>query len=146
MRTLLKFPNSDQSEEALAGLGKYSLGTKRSFDDYMKFCGINTTALTQVQGDDNCIVYYVPWDDSGVKEEIMKAEGAVAEDSKAEDAVEDQPMKIVKASDIGKGATEDQSGVWFRFAIIIVVLVGASLASYKFVFGFLLKLGERKDK
>jgi hypothetical protein len=58
MATLVKVPGSDQSPEAIAQLGKYNLGTKRTLEQYIEFTGINP-----ITGENKakCAVVYVPW-------------------------------------------------------------------------------------
>jgi len=144
MRTLLKFPRSDQSDTAVNALGKYGMGTKRTFDDYMRFCGINTTALTQTKGDDNCIVYYVPWDDRGVKEEIDLAENPMKYSSKKKD----DDIKLIKVGDINAIKMRDQATglIWWQFILLVGVCVIIFALALKLILQFLDFVGERKDK
>ena len=48
----------DQSASAVAALGKYGLGTRRSLHEYIAFCGIDTI---QQKIDANCVVKYQVW-------------------------------------------------------------------------------------
>ncbi|GAB5367187.1 hypothetical protein AAMO2058_001208100, partial [Amorphochlora amoebiformis] len=56
--TLLKWPGSDQSEEAIKKLGFYGLGTRRTLEQYAEWSGVNTIKGTSKQ---RCIVKYVSW-------------------------------------------------------------------------------------
>lgn len=60
MATLLRWKGSDQSAEAVAALGRYGLGTRRSFEQFIQHSGVDTTTLTM---DEHCVVQYVPWND-----------------------------------------------------------------------------------
>lgn len=70
MGTLLKFPNSDQSEEALNKLGFYGIGKQRTLEQYLEFSGVDTKNHA-VDMSDKCIRFWVKWDDAEIKEEIM---------------------------------------------------------------------------
>eukprot|EP00038_Savillea_parva_P025430 m.47631 g.47631 ORF g.47631 m.47631 type:complete len:559 (-) comp6913_c0_seq1:59-1735(-) len=59
LATMLRFPDSDQSATAVAALGKFGLGKKRTLEQYIDFCGINTI---ERKIDAKCVVKYVPWD------------------------------------------------------------------------------------
>lgn len=70
MATLLMFPNSDQSDEAVNALGFYGLGSVRTFEQYVNFSGVNTM-LRKVDMGDKCIRKWVAFDDSGIKPVIV---------------------------------------------------------------------------
>lgn len=53
MSTLLKWPGSDQSEQAYKDLGYYGLGDKRSLEQFAEFSGVDT--INQ-KNDAQCIV------------------------------------------------------------------------------------------
>ena len=72
LMTLLRMPNSDQSPEAVAALGKFSLGSSRTLEQYIDFTGVDTIHARAVKA--KCIVKYVPWDDTGRREQIMEQE------------------------------------------------------------------------
>lgn len=74
LKTLLQFPGSDQSPEAVAALGKFGLGTRRTLDQYIAFSGVDTR---NVHAEDHCLVEYVPWDDAGLRERILSEEKAL---------------------------------------------------------------------
>jgi len=67
LSTLLKWPNSNQSEAAIAALGKYNLGTMRTLEQYANFSGIDT--VNQKIDPDRCICQWVKWDDNALREE-----------------------------------------------------------------------------
>ena len=71
LATLLLFPESDQSQKAYDNLGFYKLGTQRSYDKYMEWTGLNTKTK-KVNMKRNCILKWVYWDDSKIKDEIIK--------------------------------------------------------------------------
>ena len=69
--------------EAVAKLGKYGLGTRRTFEQYANYSGVNpiTKKLTK-----QCIVEYVPWDESEkntVYMEYEKSGGALLRGGRA---------------------------------------------------------------
>ena len=74
MGTLLRFPNSDQSEDAINKLGKYAIGRQRTLEQYFEYSGVNTQTK-HVDMSDKCIAQWVQWDDSEIKNEIMKMDG-----------------------------------------------------------------------
>ena len=47
LRTLLNI-DGEADPAVLAAIGKYGLGTTRSFDQYQHFVGANTSAMTQL--------------------------------------------------------------------------------------------------
>ncbi|CAK9002413.1 [Skp1-protein]-hydroxyproline N-acetylglucosaminyltransferase (Glycosyltransferase GnT51) (Skp1-HyPro GlcNAc-transferase) (UDP-GlcNAc:Skp1-hydroxyproline GlcNAc-transferase) (Skp1 GlcNAc-Tase) (UDP-GlcNAc:hydroxyproline polypeptide GlcNAc-transferase) [Durusdinium trenchii] len=71
LMTLLQLPNSDQSTRAYDDLGKFTLGTRRTLDQYIAFSGVDTRNAV---AKDHCIVKYVPWDDTGLRERILADE------------------------------------------------------------------------
>eukprot|EP00924_Labyrinthula_sp_SR-Ha-C_P014127 maker-scaffold_77-snap-gene-0.1-mRNA-1 protein AED:0.02 eAED:0.02 QI:8/1/1/1/1/1/2/568/462 len=71
LATLLRAPNSDQSVSAYENLKPFTLGNKRSLDQYFKFSGVNTTARTS---NEKCIVQYVPWDYTGYQKELARVD------------------------------------------------------------------------
>eukprot|EP00041_Stephanoeca_diplocostata_P030490 m.923359 g.923359 ORF g.923359 m.923359 type:complete len:392 (-) comp23766_c1_seq4:504-1679(-) len=78
----------DQSASAVAALGKYGLGTRRSLQEYISFCGIDTIKQ-QIAA--NCVVKYQPWDwshaeaMSGYKDVIARRHGGVPAQMSHED-------------------------------------------------------------
>ena len=50
-------------------MGRYNLGPKRTLEQYVEFTGVDTINRKVAGGDSHCIVYYVPWDDSDIKEQ-----------------------------------------------------------------------------
>jgi hypothetical protein len=59
MATLLKWPKSDQSPQALAVLGeKYGLGKRRTLEQYAAASGVDTINQKLSK---SCMVKYVPW-------------------------------------------------------------------------------------
>merc|ERR1712129_370974 len=69
MGTLLKFPNSDQSKEALDKLGSYGIGKQRTLEQYFEFSGVN---VPKNEIDIDCVRYWIEWDDTQIKKEIMQ--------------------------------------------------------------------------
>eukprot|EP00041_Stephanoeca_diplocostata_P030484 m.923519 g.923519 ORF g.923519 m.923519 type:complete len:630 (-) comp23766_c1_seq12:504-2393(-) len=88
LATMLQWPGSDQSASAVAALGKYGLGTRRSLQEYISFCGIDTIKQ-QIAA--NCVVKYQPWDwshaeaMSGYKDVIARRHGGVPAQMSHED-------------------------------------------------------------
>jgi len=76
LMTAIEFKDSDQSPEARAELGEYVLGTRRTIDQYIAFSGVD---VRNVVAKDRCLVEYVPWDDSGLKEKIEQEERELKE-------------------------------------------------------------------
>lgn len=72
LMTLLRLPNSDQSPQAIAALGKFGLGSSRTLEQYIEFTGVDTIRGRAVK--EKCIVKYVPWDDTGRREMIVQQE------------------------------------------------------------------------
>ena len=70
MATLLKFKNSDQSEEAINKLGYYKLGEQRKYQDYVEWCGVNPMNKT-IDMKDKCMRKWVPWDHQKIKDLIL---------------------------------------------------------------------------
>ena len=65
LATLLSAPNSDQSPEAKAALGKYALGTRRTLAQYAEFSGVNPmTGVARKR----CLVDWVPWNDDDLRD------------------------------------------------------------------------------
>jgi len=64
---LLEFPGFSPEIE----LGRYGLGSKRTLDQYVHFSGVDTR---NVKSEDRCLVKYVDWDDTGMREMIRKDE------------------------------------------------------------------------
>ncbi|GBG27229.1 Skp1-protein-hydroxyproline N-acetylglucosaminyltransferase [Hondaea fermentalgiana] len=71
LMTALEFKDSDQSPEARARLGEFTLGTRRTIDQYIAFSGVD---VRKAVSHDKCIVEYVPWDDAGLEERIRREE------------------------------------------------------------------------
>ena len=67
LTTLLQWPGTDHSPAALAKLGKWGLGKRRSLEQYAAFSGIDTIQATTQTG--VCRVQYVPWA-SGAKHTV----------------------------------------------------------------------------
>jgi len=75
LMTLLKLPNSNQSEDAIKSLGSFALGSKRALEQYIEFSGADTI---NVKTQAKCIVYYVPWEDSQLCQNIRKQDEQVS--------------------------------------------------------------------
>ncbi|KAK3280115.1 hypothetical protein CYMTET_12037 [Cymbomonas tetramitiformis] len=58
LKTLLRWPGSDQSNATVEALGSFGLGKRRTLEQYWEFSGINTMQQTIKR---NCRVNYVPW-------------------------------------------------------------------------------------
>ncbi|ETO26044.1 hypothetical protein RFI_11092, partial [Reticulomyxa filosa] len=105
MATLLKFPNSDQNTEALEKLGRYGLGTMRSFESYLEFSGINTMTF-QIDARDKCIRPYIGWNDSSIKQQITNLNSfgktALLRDMRLEDAANANFLTHIIGVDITK--------------------------------------------
>lgn len=67
MATLLRWPKSDQSPEALAALKGHELGDRRTLEMYINFSGVDTIHQKTVRTCDHLV--YVPWLDHGVTTE-----------------------------------------------------------------------------
>lgn len=59
MATLLKAPGSDQSLEAIAALGKFTAGNKRTLEQYYEFSGVD---IINQRSNSKCVAKYVPWE------------------------------------------------------------------------------------
>lgn len=66
MGTLLKAKGSDQSEAAYAELGNYTLGTRRTLEQYIEFSGINTITG---KASPTCVHPHIPWNDDSLYSE-----------------------------------------------------------------------------
>ena len=75
LTTLLKWPGTDHSPAALAKLGKWGLGKRRSLEQYAAFSGIDTIQATTQTG--VCRVQYVPWA-SGAKHTVYSESAALS--------------------------------------------------------------------
>ena len=60
LKTLLKWPQSDQSPEAYKQLGRYTMGTRRTLEQYIPVSGVDTKNGRVLPGK-HCLVKYVPW-------------------------------------------------------------------------------------
>jgi len=75
LATLLRFPGSNQSPQAVEKLGKWGLGPRRTLEQYAIFSGVDTINRKSSKGDAACIAYYVDWDDSKERAEYEKKYG-----------------------------------------------------------------------
>ena len=81
MGTLLKFPDSDQSDEAYTKLGFYGIGEQRTLEQYLEFSGVDTRNH-KVDMSDKCIRKWIAWDDTEIKQEILKMDNHVVDHEK----------------------------------------------------------------
>lgn len=70
LATLMRTPSSDQSAAAIAKLGKYGLGDKRTLEQYIEFSGVDPGKLRVVQ---RCVCKWVPWDWTETKKKLVAA-------------------------------------------------------------------------
>ena len=80
----------------------------------MLFSGVHTDTLKKTETDENCIVYYVPWDDSEVKKELLQSKNK-------------ETKKIDNAPALG-------SSIIFIFGVICLITAFVYLQS-QFAFG-----------
>ena len=76
MGTLLGAPGSDQSAAARAALGKYSLGTRRSLEQYIRFSGVDPKR--SLAKNVTCVPSYVAWSAEGAPQAAKAAYGRLA--------------------------------------------------------------------
>ena len=69
MSTLLRWPNSNQSQAALDDLGFYGLGTRRTLEQYARFSGVDTV---NQKLNSTCDNPHVPWDDDSLYSEYTQ--------------------------------------------------------------------------
>mmetsp|Transcript_7382 Transcript_7382/g.11810 ORF Transcript_7382/g.11810 Transcript_7382/m.11810 type:complete len:474 (-) Transcript_7382:809-2230(-) len=122
IRTLLKFPDSDQSEEALRKLGRYGLGDQRSLEQYAEFSGVNTMTL---EGSGSCIVKYVPWSDSKLKPAIRERDARLRREYQKATVIahDDAPIHDLPIVDIhGTPAVTE-----FHYAVCLFIFIAVIL-------------------
>ena len=139
MGTLLKFPNSDQSKEAIDKLGFYGIGKQRTLEQYLEFSGVDTKNH-KVDMDDKCIRHWIKWDDSEIKEEILGMDQHVVDHAKHEngagiqiprenginDKLENMEHLLVEEVKIlnEKTGSSMMSLFWFICLVCVVLVVG----------------------
>jgi hypothetical protein len=87
--------------EAYEKMGRYVLGTKRTLEQYVDFCGVDTINRKSSSGDSHCIVYYVDWDDSDVKAEYEKKKAEKNKPKSLRGGVEPILEKLAKLKESG---------------------------------------------
>jgi len=80
MATLLKWKESDLSDEAVSKLGDiegdayFGIGQQRSLEDYLEFSGVDTTTeVVDMTG--RCLRKWIGWDDSAIKLKVAAMGG-----------------------------------------------------------------------
>ena len=147
MGTLLKFPNSDQSDEAYQKLGFYGIGKQRTLEQYLEFSGVDTKNK-KVDMSDKCIRKWIAWDDTEIKNEILNMDNHVVDHSKKENIGIQKPKEnnaviinekiseiqqwveneVKKEVEIENNEDEQQSSsswiiIWFICSIICMILI-----------------------
>eukprot|EP01084_Bolivina_argentea_P071796 130451_1 len=135
MGTLLKFPGSDQSEEAYKKLGEYGIGKQRTLEQYLEFSGVDTVNR-KVDMSDKCIRHWVQWNDEDIKDEIMKMDNHVVDHSKKQKDIalqmphnnivmqQIESIEQLVVDKVENTLNESMLNVWLMFSVLCVVAIG----------------------
>ena len=127
MGTLLKFPNSDQSKEAIDKLGFYGIGKQRTLEQYLEFAGVD---IVNNKVEIECIRHWVKWDDSEIKTEVMNMDKHIVDHAKYNKGLSDkiEKMEHFVAEEVKilneKTGSSMMSLFWFICIFCVVLLVG----------------------
>jgi len=121
LSTLLKWPNSDQSDDAWKELGSYGLGKRRTLEQYAEWSGVNTIT-TQIR--QNCIVSYVPWiDKSSEYAEYEPIGNEIVKDSMWKRRGEDKKLAKIQTGMATSGEASKASSSKYTDKALLVNLI-----------------------